>query len=145
MKKYLTTGLGACFIVAMLLVSNLDWGRMIMTPIMALISPPSDLQVSTVKELIEGCRYVVKGKSPSEGDALVLTGLCAGRIETLVELMAAGVGGQQEVWVPKGVTLGQAAKLLVDFFDRNPVFLTEPFSAAAWEGFYRAWPCPKPQ
>jgi hypothetical protein len=80
------------------------------------------------------CRHVVAGNL-GEGDPF-FNGACVGIITGLVH-----VGRSVGVCPPNGVTLGQAASVVVQYLDQHPARTNENFEALAIEAMREAWPC----
>jgi hypothetical protein len=86
----------------------------------------------------EGCKEAAKLSTTAPNP--IRTGYCMGVVAALMFSLPA-VG--RIVCLPKGVTLGQGAKVLVKYMDDHPEELQERTEQLAARALMKAWPCPR--
>jgi hypothetical protein len=101
---------------------------------MPVTSAQSQTDTSSANAVMPGCRsWLARDQRVNDLDQ----GLCAGQVE--------GIWGTaialDRVCSPKGVILGQAIRVVVQFIDARPARMHERFTWLALEALIAAWPC----
>lgn len=68
---------------------------------------------------------------------------CAGFLHAIVDVTAATNDRNLKTCTPEGITIGQAARVLVKWLKANPEQLHQPDTALAIIALQVAYPCPK--
>jgi hypothetical protein len=89
--------------------------------------------------LLQGCRIVAADAVPPEGQFVQAT-LCLGKLEALA-FFASSINGPAKACPPSEAPVSQVAKVVVDYLDRHPAELHEPFLGLAYNAVAEAWPC----
>ena len=84
-------------------------------------------------DIMPGCRGLVADSSGNLGD--FRQGICAGSINAIIRF-------DPDICLPKGSTVGQAVRVVVQYIDSQPARLHEDFVDLAAEALRAAWPCP---
>jgi hypothetical protein len=84
-------------------------------------------------DIMPGCRGLVADSSGNLGD--FRQGICAGSINAIIRF-------DPDICLPKGSTVGQAVRVVVQYIDSQPARLHEDFIDLAAEALRAAWPCP---
>lgn len=98
----------------------------------------------TGRDLVEACRALATGEKPPADNAFQI-GTCLGEIKALNWLAPGVADPNLRSCVPANVTDIEIASIIVDYLDRNPDRLREPFQGLALEALAGTWPCPKPR
>jgi Rap1a immunity proteins len=86
--------------------------------------------IYSANHMMQGCRAFIRSPSAES----FLAGRCAGVIEAIGYADAS-------VCSPKGVTTGQAARVVAAYIDARPARMHENFKLLALEALRTAWPC----
>jgi hypothetical protein len=90
----------------------------------------------TGQEVYRGCLNFVQ----QTNEELFYQGVCAGTIDLLTH--ADLYSEQDSIICPtQGTSIGQAAKVVVDYMDAHSTILHLPFRHIAIDALYAAWPC----
>jgi hypothetical protein len=90
-----------------------------------------DVDAESAKDVIPGCREMVAGKRTHSFSQ----GICLGEVDALLLTHA------NLICPSKGVTLDQAARIIVQFVDGHPPLLDKRFAVVALVALQGAWPC----
>lgn len=107
--------------------------------------PPAIADNQSLKtgiDFLRICRYTVVPPNLPPGTWAADAAFCAGVVRGLLFDASANRYGKARFCRPPNVTVGQAVRVVVDQFDRNPTMLHLDFEALAVAAFTTAWPCP---
>jgi Rap1a immunity proteins len=86
----------------------------------------------SANEVMPGCRPLVTNSQRKSWD----TPFCAGLISALAHMHV-------DSCLPREVTQGQIARVVVQYIDNRPARMHEDFRDLALEAMKAAWPCPR--
>ncbi|MBK5436655.1 hypothetical protein HX819_27700 [Pseudomonas sp. D6002] len=103
----------------------------------------TEVRADTGNQMAENCRAFLKEKIPS--DRYFNAGVCAGFVNGVTDtLVLARIASPETIaiCIPReGFTMGQAAKVLLKYFDDHPESLHENASMLAIQAYKAAYPC----
>jgi|SRR6187399_2665496 len=86
---------------------------------------------------LPGCRdYLIDAGGDSVSRAYN-TGVCGGIMRTMFYFGSSRLGA----CIPEKATVGQAARVVVQYIDGLPARMHEPFEKLALEALQKTWPC----
>jgi hypothetical protein len=103
--------------------------------LLALTMPASAEDTTTANQMLPGCKGLLDN-SMTSGVSVYQQGRCGGYVAGLVY----GEGGQ-EFCSPKGVSIGQAVTVVINYIEARPERMHERFAGLALEALTAAWPC----
>ena len=103
--------------------------------LLALTMPASAQDTTTANQMLPGCKGLLDNRMTS-GVSVYQQGRCGGYVAGLVY----GEGGQ-EFCSPKGVSIGQAVTVVINYIEARPERMHEQFGDLAIEALMAAWPC----
>ena len=113
--------------------------RFVIVTLLFLLPMPaiSESQLLSGREVYDGCRNFAQN---TDSD-LFYQGVCAGIIDDLAYYRWS-LPGDIAYCSPEGISLGQAARTVVDYMESHPGILDEDFRLIAIIALQAAWPCP---
>ena len=103
--------------------------------LLALTVPASAQDPDSANFYLPGCKGLLDNRMTS-GVSVYQQGRCGGYVASLVY----GEGGQ-EFCPPKGVSIGQAVTVVINYIEARPERMHEQFGDLALEALTAAWPC----
>ena len=103
--------------------------------LLALTIPASAQDTTTANQMLPGCKGLLDD-SITSGVSVYHQGRCGGYVAGLVY-----GGGEQEFCSPKGVSIGQAVTVVINYIEARPERMHEDFGKRAVEALMAAWPC----
>jgi hypothetical protein len=103
----------------------------------------------TGNEVLPMCKMTVQQLDAKQNDGSLIDqlsiGYCLGAIHALrtASLILTNSGFRLKTCVPKEANDLQAVRVAIDFMEKNPSRLHEPFEFLVLESMNQAWPCQK--
>ncbi len=116
-------------------------GRPVTVALLYLLPSPvlCESPVLTGREVHNGCRNFISNTNNN----LFYQGVCTAIVDD-VAYYSWALTDELKICPPRGTTLGQATRMVVNYMDAHPERLNEDFRIIAIDALRAAWPCRTP-
>ncbi len=116
-------------------------GRPVTVALLYLLPSPvlCESPVLTGREVHNGCRNFISNTNNN----LFYQGVCTAIVDD-VAYYSWALPDELKICPPRGTTLGQATRMVVNYMDAHPERLNEDFRIIAIDALRAAWPCRTP-